>query len=144
MIQIYHHNTASTDKDFAIAEFANPQSRVRVLFATEALGLGVDLPDIKRVVLYGLVVQVTDDSDSECENDDEEEVLVFNDEPLARNDPIVLNEGYALRTTYPSNFSSLCLFVMIDLSRNYVLRPLLYIYSSRISLTSLFDLLIDI
>ena len=56
IIKIFHRNTARSDKERIIAEFRRPsgESRVQVLCATEALGLGVDLPDIERVIQYGI------------------------------------------------------------------------------------------
>jgi len=55
-IKIFHRNTANFDKEAIITEFQQlgENSSVRVIFATEALGLGVNLPDVRRVVLYGL------------------------------------------------------------------------------------------
>jgi hypothetical protein len=55
-IKVFHRDTAKFDKEAIIAEFqrwANDSS-IRVIFATEALGLGVNLPDVRRVILYGL------------------------------------------------------------------------------------------
>ena len=56
MIKIFHRDTAKFDKEAIIAEFQRlaEASSIRMIFATEALGLGVNLPDVRRVVLYGL------------------------------------------------------------------------------------------
>jgi superfamily II DNA helicase RecQ len=51
-IQVYHRNTAETDKDAIKAEFRRPNSSIRVIFATEALGIGANLLDIRRVVQF--------------------------------------------------------------------------------------------
>lgn len=55
-IKVFHRDTAKFDKEAIIAEFQRPaeDSSIRAIFATEALGLGVNLPDVRRVVLYGL------------------------------------------------------------------------------------------
>jgi len=55
-IKVFHRDTAKFDKEVIIAEFQKlaDRSSIRVIFATEALGLGVNLPDVRRVVLYGL------------------------------------------------------------------------------------------
>lgn len=52
-IKIFHRDISKFDKESIIAEFQrlDEASSIRVIFATEALGLGVNLPD---VVLYGL------------------------------------------------------------------------------------------
>lgn len=56
MTRVYHWNTAKADKEKILADFKKPGDSllVRIIFATEALGLGIDLPDIQQVVLYGL------------------------------------------------------------------------------------------
>jgi superfamily II DNA helicase RecQ len=55
-IRVFHRATAKFDKESIITEFQQlgDCSSIRVIFATEALGLGVNLPDIRRVVQYGL------------------------------------------------------------------------------------------
>src|SRR2546423_1003304 len=55
-IKVFHRDTAKLDKEAIIAEFQRlaENSSIRVIFATEALGLGVNLPDVRRVILYGL------------------------------------------------------------------------------------------
>jgi superfamily II DNA helicase RecQ len=55
-IQVFHRNTAQHDKEATITEFWQlaMESSVRVIFATEALGVGVNIPDIRRVVQYGI------------------------------------------------------------------------------------------
>ncbi len=55
-IKIFHRDTAKFDKEAIIAEFQRlgEDSSIRLIFATEALGLGVNLPDVRRVILYGL------------------------------------------------------------------------------------------
>jgi superfamily II DNA helicase RecQ len=55
-IKIFHRDTAEFDKEIIITEFQQlaENSSIRVILATEALGLGVNLPDVRRVILYGL------------------------------------------------------------------------------------------
>ncbi|KAI5297531.1 hypothetical protein KEM56_004754, partial [Ascosphaera pollenicola] len=54
--RVYLKNTYELDKKEIIKEFSKPgtESPVCVALATEALGLGVDLPDICRVIQYKL------------------------------------------------------------------------------------------
>ena len=55
-IRIFHRTTAQYDKEAIIAQFRQlaMESSVRIIFATEALGVGVNIPDIRRVVQYGI------------------------------------------------------------------------------------------
>ena len=55
-VKVFHRDRAKFDKAAIIAEFQRlaEDSPIRVIFATEALGLGVNLPDVRRVVLYRL------------------------------------------------------------------------------------------
>jgi hypothetical protein len=55
-IRVFHRTTAQHDKEATIAEFRQlaMESSVRIIFATEALGVGVNIPDIRRVVQYGI------------------------------------------------------------------------------------------
>jgi hypothetical protein len=53
-IKVFHRDIAKFDKEAILVEFQRPakDSSIRVIFATEALGLGVNLPDVRRVVQY--------------------------------------------------------------------------------------------
>lgn len=51
-IKVFQSNAAEFDKQQIIEEFRKPESGIRVLMSTEALALGVDFPDIERVVVY--------------------------------------------------------------------------------------------
>lgn len=41
------------DKSSTAAEFCKPAGRIRLLFATEAFSMGVDVPDIRRIIHIG-------------------------------------------------------------------------------------------
>jgi hypothetical protein len=57
VVRVYTRNTHDEDKDRIIEELKKlvADSLIRVILATEALGIGVDLPDIRRVIQYGIV-----------------------------------------------------------------------------------------
>jgi superfamily II DNA helicase RecQ len=57
VINRYHRNTGAKEKERIYAEFSKPDSQIRIVVATESLGLGVDLNDIRRVVQYGFPLQ---------------------------------------------------------------------------------------
>ena len=50
MVRVYYGRTARRTQGKLIQEFQKHDSKIRILFATEALGLGVDIPDIKEIV----------------------------------------------------------------------------------------------
>jgi superfamily II DNA helicase RecQ len=47
------HNITLQTKTSVIEEFAKVDSTIRIIFATEALGMGVDIPDVRRVIHIG-------------------------------------------------------------------------------------------
>ena len=51
-IQVYYADLADYNKRRISAEFATVNSRVRIVLATDALGIGVNNPNITRVVQY--------------------------------------------------------------------------------------------
>lgn len=55
-VQVFHRRLAEHDKDSIIAEFQKPaqNSSIRVICATEALGIGVNLPDVRRVIQWSI------------------------------------------------------------------------------------------
>ncbi|KAH8586980.1 ATP-dependent DNA helicase [Bisporella sp. PMI_857] len=53
IIQVYHSHTTMNDKNAIYEEFSKADSKIRIMVATESLGTGVDLSDVKRVVQYG-------------------------------------------------------------------------------------------
>ena len=58
----YHSTTADKDKELVMLEFQKEgqQSVHRILLATDSLGIGIDLPDISRVVQWKLPKQRDD------------------------------------------------------------------------------------
>ncbi|CAG2238573.1 recQ [Mytilus edulis] len=53
LVAMYHRSTAETNKNHVLNEFPNEDSTIRIVFATVAFGMGVDIPDIERVVHWG-------------------------------------------------------------------------------------------
>jgi superfamily II DNA/RNA helicase len=53
IIQVYHSHTTVNDKNIIYVEFSKADSHIRIMVATESLGTGVDLSDVKRIVQYG-------------------------------------------------------------------------------------------
>lgn len=53
-VAMFHKSTASSNKDYVLSEFPRPQSTIRVVIATVAFGLGINIKDIKTVINYGL------------------------------------------------------------------------------------------
>jgi len=53
-VQLYHASIADRDKDWIYTEYAKPDSKIRILVATDALAHGADIPDIRRVIQYGM------------------------------------------------------------------------------------------
>ncbi|KAH7308925.1 ATP-dependent DNA helicase [Stachybotrys elegans] len=57
IIQVYHSHTTPNDKNAIYDEFSKPDSKIRIMVATESLGTGVDLSDVTRVVQYGFPLE---------------------------------------------------------------------------------------
>lgn len=53
-IAVYQRYTHAYDQAAILSEFRKSNSKIRVICATEALGMGTDLPDVRRVVQYSL------------------------------------------------------------------------------------------
>ena len=53
-VETYYSNLNEFDKQRIYEEFRKEDSQIRIIVATESLGLGVDLDDIEVVVQYGL------------------------------------------------------------------------------------------
>ena len=50
----YHATLAEEDKERLYNEFKKPDSKIRILVATDAIALGCDIPDIELAVQYGV------------------------------------------------------------------------------------------
>ena len=53
LIGMYHHNTIEKNKKIVTSSLYNPNGKCRVIFCTNALGMGINFPDIRYVVHYG-------------------------------------------------------------------------------------------
>ena len=53
VIGMFHHNTLTKHKDRVTSSLYEPSGVCRVVFATNALGMGVNFKDIRYVVHYG-------------------------------------------------------------------------------------------
>jgi superfamily II DNA helicase RecQ len=54
MVELYHRSTDTESKDDIIDIFCKQGSVIRLLISTLAFGLGVDIPDVRFVVLWGV------------------------------------------------------------------------------------------
>src|SRR5436190_5698744 len=54
VVRFYHADIADADKILISDTFHHADSPIRILVATDAVGLGVNLPNVERVVQYGL------------------------------------------------------------------------------------------
>ena len=53
-IAMYHARTPQRIKDKVLDDIVNHDSEIRLVIATSALGMGVNIPDIYRVIHYGI------------------------------------------------------------------------------------------
>lgn len=51
---MFHGATPDTDKERILTDFTKPNSRTRIVIATIAFGLGIDIADVRIVVNWGL------------------------------------------------------------------------------------------
>ena len=51
---MYHAKTPQCMKDLVLTDFLNPDGAIRLVTATSALGMGVNIPNIRRIVNYGI------------------------------------------------------------------------------------------
>lgn len=52
-VAMFHSESAEKTKDKIISDLGNPQSDLRIIIATSALGMGVDIQGFHSLVLYG-------------------------------------------------------------------------------------------
>jgi len=52
VVETFTSHVSRHDRDFRYSEFKKEDSRIRILVATTSLGMGVNIPDIERVVLW--------------------------------------------------------------------------------------------
>lgn len=57
---MFHSNTPEHNKDVILRSFTNPNGVVRVVFATVALGMGVNLRDVNTIYHYGAPQSIDD------------------------------------------------------------------------------------
>jgi superfamily II DNA helicase RecQ len=51
-VKAFSSQSATVDKEYIRTEFSQPSSRIRILVATSAFGMGMDIPDVTRVVQF--------------------------------------------------------------------------------------------
>lgn len=56
VVRIFTSNVSQYDRDATFHEFLKPTSKVRVVFATTTLGMGINIPDVDRVVTHDLPI----------------------------------------------------------------------------------------
>ena len=54
MCEMFHSHTDSQSRERILNEFSSTQSRIRLLFSTVKIGMGVNLPDVDLVIIFGL------------------------------------------------------------------------------------------
>ena len=60
LFEMYHANTPQHNKDVILTSLANPGGILRILFATVALGMGINLRDVNTVIHYGAPNSIDD------------------------------------------------------------------------------------
>jgi len=58
LVSVFHAHISDNLRQYVMTEFRKPQSAIRVLIATVAFGLGIDIPDIAVVVHWGQLSSV--------------------------------------------------------------------------------------
>jgi hypothetical protein len=53
LVAMFHRSTADRNKDHVLSEFPRSDSTLRIVFATVAFGMGIDIPDIEQVIHWG-------------------------------------------------------------------------------------------
>ena len=54
MIEMYHSRTDDKSVHRILSEYKTPESSIRIIFATVAFGLGIDIPDINIIIHWGI------------------------------------------------------------------------------------------
>ena len=60
LFDMFHACTPPTVKDVILKSLAQPDGKLRVVFATVALGMGIDLKDVNTVIHYGAPHSIED------------------------------------------------------------------------------------
>ena len=60
LFDMFHACTPSTVKDVILKSLAQPDGKLRVVFATVALGMGIDLKDVNTIIHYGAPHSIED------------------------------------------------------------------------------------
>ena len=59
-VSMFHGATAEAKKKYVLSEFPKPDSRVRIVIATVAFGMGINVKDIRTVINYGVPTSLED------------------------------------------------------------------------------------
>lgn len=54
LFAMYHSKTPQNIQHFVLTQIMEEDSEIRIVFATSALGMGVNIPDIRRVIHHGV------------------------------------------------------------------------------------------
>ena len=57
---MFHANTPQHNKEIVLSSLTRPDGVVRVVFATEALGMGINLRDVNTIIHYGAPQSIED------------------------------------------------------------------------------------
>lgn len=60
LIGMYHSNTLKKHKERVNEQFFKPDGICRIVFASTALGMGVNIPNVRKIVHFGPPRQVDD------------------------------------------------------------------------------------
>lgn len=56
VVRVFTAHVAQYDRDLSYHEFLSPQSKIRLMFATTSLGMGINIPDVVRVVTWKIPI----------------------------------------------------------------------------------------
>ncbi|OJD20382.1 hypothetical protein ACJ73_08286 [Blastomyces percursus] len=62
-IQPFHSRVSEVDKDIRFEESMKPNSKIRIMVATTSLGMGINIPDVERTVVWQLPIEGGDIAD---------------------------------------------------------------------------------